>query len=65
MIYSLIISSVCIFTALRLIFAAFIKDGYFLKLIGDPFHLIGDQMSFNISFAIFVLIGIKVRLIYI
>ncbi len=65
MIYSVIISSVCIIWVLRLIFGAFIKDTYVLKLIGDPFHLIGDRMTLNISFAIFILIGIKVRLIYI
>jgi hypothetical protein len=65
MIYSVIISSVCFFMALRLIFAAFIKDTHILKLLADPFHLIGDQMTLNISFAIFVLIGIKLRLIYI
>jgi hypothetical protein len=65
MIYSVIISSVCFFMALRLIFAAFIKDTHILKLLADPFHLIGDQMTLNISFAIFVLMGIKVRLIYI
>jgi hypothetical protein len=65
MIYSVIISSVCIFWALRLILAAFIKDTNILKLIGDPFHLIGDQITLNISFAIFVLIGVKIRLIYI
>ncbi len=50
---------------LRLILAAFIKDNHILKLMADPFHLIGGQMTLNITFAIFVLIGIKVRLIYI
>jgi hypothetical protein len=65
MIYSVIISSACFFMALRLIFAAFTKDAYILKLLADPFHLVGDQMTFNISLTIFVLIGIKVRLIYI
>jgi hypothetical protein len=40
----------------------FIKDAYILKLMADPFHLIGDQITLNISFAIFVLMGIKVRL---
>jgi hypothetical protein len=62
MIYSVVISSVCIFMALRLIFVVFIKDAYILKLMADPFHLIGDQITLNISFAIFVLMGIKVRL---
>jgi hypothetical protein len=47
--------SVCIFDALRLIFRAFTKDAYILKLIGDPFYLIGDQMALKISLAIFVL----------
>ncbi len=65
MIYSVIIISVCIFDALRLIFRAFTKDAYILKLIGDPFYLIGDQMTLKISLAIFVLGGIKARLIYI
>jgi hypothetical protein len=65
MIYSVIISSVCIFWALRLIFAAFIKDTYILKLMADPFYLIGDQITLNLSLAIFVLMAIKVRLIYI
>jgi hypothetical protein len=65
MIYSLIITCICGFMALRLLFAAFIKDPYILNLIADPFHLIGDQMTINICFAIFVLIGIKVRLIFI
>ncbi len=65
MIYSLIIACICGFMALRLLFAAFIKDPYILNLIADPFHLIGDQMTINICFAIFVLIGIKVRLIFI
>jgi hypothetical protein len=65
MIYSVIISSVCIFMALRLIFAAFTKDTHILKLMADPFYLIGDQMTLNISLAILVLIAIKVRLIYI
>ncbi len=64
-IYSVIVSSVCILMALRLIFAAFIKDAYILKLMADPFYLIGDQMTLNICFATFVLMGIKVRLIYI
>jgi hypothetical protein len=65
MIYSLIISSVCIYIALRLIFGAFIKDAYILKLMADPFYLVGDQMTFNISLTIFILIGIKFRIIYI
>ncbi len=65
MIYSVIISSVCFFMALRLIFAAFIKDAYISRLIGDVLYAIGDQITFNISFAAFVLMGIKVRLIYI
>jgi hypothetical protein len=65
MIYSVIISSFCIYIALRMIFAAFIKDTYILKLMADPFYLAGDQMTFNISLAIYVLIGIKFRIIYI
>jgi hypothetical protein len=65
MIYSVIISSVCIYMALRLIFAAFIKNAYISKLIGDVFHVIGDQMTLNICFATFVLMGLKLRLIYI
>jgi hypothetical protein len=51
--------------ALKLIFAAFIKDAYISRLIGDVLYAIGDQITFNISFAAFVLMGIKVRLIYI
>ncbi len=65
MIYSVIISIVCILWAIRLIFAAFIKDNHILKLIGDPYHLTGDQITLNISFAIFVLIRINLRFIYI
>jgi hypothetical protein len=58
-------SLICGFMGLRLLFAAFIKDPYILNLIADPFHLIGDQMTINLCFATFVLIGIKVRLIFI
>jgi hypothetical protein len=64
-IHSLIIVCICGFMALRISFAAFIKDPYILDLIADPFHLIGDQKTINLCFAIFVLIGIKVRLIFI
>jgi hypothetical protein len=64
-IYSVILSTFCTFWTLKLIYAAFVKDAYILKLIGDPYHSIGDQMISNICFAIFVLIALKVRLIYI
>jgi hypothetical protein len=64
-IYSLIIVCICGLMALRLSFAAFIKDPYILDLIADPLHLIGDQKTLNLCNAIFVLIGIKVRLIFI
>jgi hypothetical protein len=65
MIYSVIISCFCISWTLKLIFAAFIKDAYILKLIADPHNLTGDQITSNISFAIFVLIAIKVRIFYV
>jgi len=41
MIYSVIISSVCIAWVLKLLSAAFIKDTHILKLMADPFHLSG------------------------
>jgi hypothetical protein len=65
MIYSVIISSVCIYVALKLTFAAFIKDTYILKLMADPLYFTGDQLALNLSLTLFVLFAIKVRLIYI
>jgi hypothetical protein len=65
MIYSVIISSVCTFWGLKLMFAAFIKDAYILKLIADVHHLTGDQMTLNLTFMIAYLIALKARLFYI
>jgi len=64
MIYSVIINSVTLAWALKALSAAFIKDTRILKLMAEPFHLIGDQMTLNITFAIFILIAVKVRLIF-
>jgi hypothetical protein len=65
MIYSVIISIVVFFLAIRFIFISSMKNSHILKLIGDPFYLTGDQMAFNIGFAIGNLIALKLRLIYI
>jgi hypothetical protein len=65
MIYSVIISIVVFFLAIRFIFISSMKNSHISKLIGDPFYLTGDQMAFNIGFAIGNIIALKLRLIYI
>jgi hypothetical protein len=65
MIYSVVVCVICIFTALRLLLGSYVKDPNIWILIGDPFYLVGDRVLINISFAIFVTIGFKARIIYI
>ena len=65
MIYSVVICVICIFTALRLLLGSFVTDPNIWILIGDPFYLVGDRVLINISLAIFVTIGIKLRIVYI
>jgi hypothetical protein len=65
MIYSVIVCIISFIAVLRLLLGAFTTDPNIWILIGDPFYLVGDRVLINISFAIFVTIGIKCRMIFI
>ncbi len=65
MIYSVVVCVICIFMALRLLLGSFATDPNIWILIADPFYFIGDRALINISFVIFVTIGIKLRIVYI
>ncbi len=65
MMHSIIIIMICIIGIIRLLFGAFITDPKIWVLIADPFYLIGDRVLISITLSAFVVVGVKVRMIFI
>ncbi len=63
MMHSIIICIISIVFILRMLFGAYTTDPQIWVLIGDPFYLIGDRVLMSVTFAAFVVLGVKARMV--